>query len=62
MDLWIGYQRKLSRKITWSIQLNVKDVARKARLVAISVEPDGSPAAYRIDDGMTWQLTNRFSF
>ncbi|HVU25135.1 MAG TPA: TonB-dependent receptor plug domain-containing protein [Opitutus sp.] len=62
VDLWIGYQRKLTSKIAWNIQLNVKDVGRTARLVPISVEPDGSPAAYRIEDGMTWQLTNRFSF
>lgn len=62
LDLWTGYQRKLSDKLTWRIQLNVRSVGRKAHLVPISVEPDGSPAAYRIEDGMGWQLTNTFSF
>jgi outer membrane receptor protein involved in Fe transport len=62
VDLWVGYQRKLNPRITWSIQLNVRDVGRSARLIPISVQPDGSPAAYRIHDGMNWQLTNRFSF
>ena len=62
VDLWVGYGRKLKHNIDWSIQLNVKDVGRTAHLIPISVEPDGTPAAYRIADGMTWQLTNRFSF
>jgi outer membrane receptor for ferric coprogen and ferric-rhodotorulic acid len=62
VDLWVGYQHKLTSRVNWSIQLNVRDVGKKARLVAISVEPDGSPAAYRIQDGMSWQLTNRFTF
>lgn len=62
VDLWVGYQHKLGRKITWSIQLNVRDVGHSARLIPISVQPDGSPAAYRIKDGTSWQLTNRFAF
>jgi len=62
MDLWVGYERKLTNKITWRLQLNLRNVDRKAHLVPISVEPDGSPAAFRIAEGMNWQLTNTFTF
>jgi hypothetical protein len=62
VDLWIGYQHKLTNKVTWRIQLNTRNVGRSAHLVPISVEPDGSPAAFRIEEGMGWQVTNTFSF
>ncbi len=62
VDVWLGYQRKLTAKIEWKVQLNLSNVGDKARFVPISVQPDGSPAAFRIADGMGWQLTNTFSF
>jgi len=61
-DIWIGYTHKLTSKINWEIQLNVHSVGRSPRLVPIAVEPDGSPAMYRIVDGQLWQLTNTFTF
>jgi outer membrane receptor protein involved in Fe transport len=62
LDLWMGYERKLNEKINWRIQLNVQNFARQARLITVSVQPDGSPAAQRIQEGMTWTLSNTFSF
>ncbi len=62
VDLWGGYEHKLGEKITWKIQLNLRSVGEKAELVPLSVQPDGTPALYRIEDGMTWTLTNTFSF
>lgn len=62
VDLWVGYQHKLTSRLDWRIQLNLKNVGTKAHLVPISVQPDGSPAAFRIQDGMQWQLTNSFMF
>ncbi|HLP08312.1 MAG TPA: TonB-dependent receptor plug domain-containing protein [Opitutaceae bacterium] len=68
LDLWIGYNRQLTAKINWNIQLNLRSVGKKAHLQPISVQPllktDGSYdyANYRIKDGMTWTLTNTFSF
>jgi len=62
VDLWIGYQRRVARKVDWRIQLNLSNVGDKARLVPISVQPDGSAAGFRIADGMGWQVTNTFSF
>ena len=68
LDLWIGYNKQLTSKINWNIQLNVRSVGKKAHLQPISVQPllksDGSYdyANYRIKDGMTWSITNTFSF
>ncbi len=62
LDMWIGYKHKLTSKINWEIQLNIHNVARSPRLVPIAVEPDGSPAMYRIVDGQLLQLTNTFTF
>ncbi len=62
IDLWIGYQHRLTKKIDWRIQLNVRNVGESPHLVPISVEPDGTPAAQRIEEGSVWSLTNTFSF
>ncbi|HUL52536.1 MAG TPA: TonB-dependent receptor plug domain-containing protein [Opitutaceae bacterium] len=62
VDLWAGYERKLSRKLNWRIQLNIRNFDSKAHLEPLSVEPDGSPALLRIVEGQTWFLTNTFSF
>jgi outer membrane receptor for ferric coprogen and ferric-rhodotorulic acid len=61
-DAWIGYQRKLSDKVNWSIQLNIRNLGQSVGLVPLSVQPDGTPALYRIREGQTWYLTNTFSF
>jgi hypothetical protein len=68
LDFWVGYSKQLTPKINWNIQLNLKNVGEKAHLKPISVQPllnsDGSYdyANYRICDGMTWTITNTFSF
>jgi len=63
LDLWISYDHKLTRKINWSIQLNVYNVGKKDSLIPISVEPDGHTwAAARIAPTQEWELTNTFSF
>jgi len=62
IDLWVGYGRKLTEKIDWRIQVNVKNIGDKNHLVPISVNPDGSVAAVKIQEGMSWSITNTFSF
>ncbi len=63
LDLWIGYQRKITSRIDWRIQLNVYNVGKKNGLIPISVEPDGHTwAAVRIAPVQEWALTNTFSF
>ena len=61
-DFWIGYSRKLSSKIDWRIQLNLRNVGESHHLTPVSVEPDGSWGLVRIEDGMSWRITNTFSF
>lgn len=62
VDLWAGYERKLTRKINWRVQLNIRGVDSRAHLEPLSVQPDGSPALLRIVEGQTWMLTNTLSF
>jgi outer membrane receptor protein involved in Fe transport len=62
VDLWVGYGHKLTDKIAWHIQLNLRSVGQKVRLIPISVEPDGTYAGRRIEEGQTWFVTNTFTF
>ena len=62
VDAWIGYSRKFGRDINWRIQLNLRSVGEKDRLLAARIQPDGSVALARIVQGMGWQLTNSFDF
>ena len=63
LDLWISYERKLTKKIRWKIQLNVYNVGKSEDLIPISVQPDGHTwASARIAPVQEWMLTNTFSF
>lgn len=62
IDFWIGYQRKLTEKINWRIQLNVRDAFKSNDLIPLTTQPDGAVAAWRIAPSQTWQITNTFSF
>ena len=62
VDLWIGYTRKLSRKLEWHVQLNARNLFGKDKLIPITVQPDGTLAAGRIPEPTTYTLTNTFSF
>ena len=61
-DFWVGYERKVTSKINWRIQANVRNVFASKDLIPITVQPDGSPGAYRIPEPLTWSLTNTLSF
>ncbi len=61
-DAWIGYERKLTNKITWVVQLNVRDLFAKSSLIPIAANPDGTVAQVRIPSETTWQPTNTFKF
>jgi outer membrane receptor protein involved in Fe transport len=61
-DLWIGYQRSLTEKIDWRIQLNVRNVGESTGLETIAVEPDGSVAQQRIVQGQTMDFSMKFMF
>jgi hypothetical protein len=62
IDLWVGYTRRLSDKLNWRIQVNVKDAFQEKGLIPITYQPNGTVAAYRIVSGQTFSLTNTFEF
>jgi outer membrane receptor protein involved in Fe transport len=62
VDAWLGYSRKIYRNVNWRIQLNIQSLGEKDRLVAAGIEPDGSLALARIQQGMGWRLENSFDF
>lgn len=63
LDLWIGYERRLTDRINWKIQLNVRNLFDDEDLVPISVQPDGQTwASVRIKPVQEWFVTNTFAF
>jgi len=62
IDLWVGYSRRLSDRIDWRVQLNVRNVGMGNDLIPITVQPDGTPATLRISPHQAWSLTNTFRF
>jgi len=61
-DFWIGYGRKLTTRINWRIQLNVRDLFASKTLIPITVQPDGSPGTYRIPEPRVIMISNTFEF
>ena len=61
-DMWIGYKHKLSRKVDWKIQLNVRDLFAKKGLIPTQANPDGTIAQARIPAATSWEIANRFDF
>ncbi len=63
LDFWISYKRDLSEKVSWKIQLNVRNAFASDGVVPISVQPDGKTwASVRTKPVQEWFLTNTFSF
>jgi len=62
VDMWVGYERELTNKVDWRIQINVRNIGEDVGLTPISANPDGSFAAQRITEGMGWSVTNTFRF
>lgn len=61
-DMWISYERRLTKKIRWSVQLNVNDLFAKDSLIPTAANPDGTIAQVRIPALTSWTLRNTFSF
>lgn len=62
IDLWVGYGRKITDKIDWRVQLNVRNVGDGNALIPITTQPDGTHAGMRIAPAQVWSLTNTFTF
>jgi len=62
IDFWIGYERKLTERLNWRIQLNVRNAFGNKDLIPVTWNPDNTPGTYRIPEPTTWSLTNTFTF
>ncbi len=62
LDLWLGYERKISGRYNWRIQLNVRNLLADDDLIRTSVNPDNTGAAYRIPEPRAFTLTNTIEF
>jgi hypothetical protein len=62
-DAWVGYRRRFfHEKIDWRVQLNVQNIGVGNELVPVTVQPDGTPALYRINPSQRIFITNTFTF
>jgi len=67
IDFWIGYEKKLTEKINWRIQFNVRNLGDGNKVIPLTIQPTTDPskytvAAWRIAPGQTWEITNTFKF
>lgn len=62
VDAWFSYNRNLFKGVNWTIQFNVRNMTTGNKLIPISVQDDGTPAAYRIAPPRVFTLTNTFRF
>jgi hypothetical protein len=59
----VSYERKLTSKINWKIQLNGRNLFGKDEVIPISIQPDGKTwASVRIAPNREWFVTNTFTF
>lgn len=61
-DLWLGYNWPQVHKLRFRTQLNIRNVFARKSLIPVTVEPDGSPAGFRIPEPRTIALTNSIEF
>lgn len=63
IDVWASYERRLTKKINWKIQANVRNLGNGNGLIPVSVQPDGQTwAGVRVQPVEEWFVTNTFSF
>jgi hypothetical protein len=63
VDLWASYEHRLTDRVGWKLQLNVRNAFANDGLIPISVEPDGHTwAAVRVKPNQEWFVTNTFTF
>ncbi|MDI1335773.1 MAG: hypothetical protein PSU94_06265 [Lacunisphaera sp.] len=61
-DVWVKYSRKLTEKIKWEVQLNVRNLIGSSSDIPVAIDPDGHTSVYRIAPEKAWYLSNTFSF
>jgi outer membrane receptor protein involved in Fe transport len=61
-DIWVGYERKLTDKIDWRVQLNIRNAFGDNDDIPVKTNPDGQVAVIRIPNPRTIYLSNTFKF
>ena len=62
-DIWINYERSITDKIDWFVQLNFRNAYRSnTGFIPVITNPDGSHAVYRNSNPKEIFLTNTFRF
>lgn len=62
IDFFANYTKKLKNGTKWKMQINVRNLFADDELIPLNVQPDGTPAGYRIPSDRTWSITNSFDF
>lgn len=61
-DFWIGYKQRLTKKIDWRLQLNVRNAWGNSKDIPVTANPDGTIAIVRIPNETRWYLSSTFTF
>ncbi|HVU23015.1 MAG TPA: TonB-dependent receptor plug domain-containing protein [Opitutus sp.] len=61
-DLWFSYTHRLTKRIDWKAQLNIRNVGVGNELLPVQANPDGQVQVWRIRDPQRITLTNTFEF
>jgi hypothetical protein len=63
VDVFVGYSHRINKNLNWRSQINVRNVnSMHSKLIPVTVQPDGTVAAWRIAPAMVWSLTNTVEF
>jgi hypothetical protein len=63
IDTWVGYERQIwNNRITWRLQLNVRNLFGDTDPIPIGAQPWGAVASVRIAPERRWYLTSTFTF
>ena len=62
VDLWTGYNWPVKGKLKIRTQLNIRNAFAKKDLIPVTVQPDGTPAGYRIPEPRTVSMTTTLDF
>ena len=62
VDLWGGYNWKPIGQYKIRTQLNIRNAFATKKLIPVTVQPDGTPAGYRIPEPRTIALTTTVEF
>ena len=61
-DVWFSYRKKLTDRLSWKIQLNIRNAFGDDGYVPVLANPDGQIASFRNPNPKEFFVTNTFSF